>query len=347
MVVAKTAREERRATVVRMLTQGFSVVKIFEVLQPIGYHRSFVYRTARRWREEGTISDHKRSGRPRTVRTKSFVKKVAMRMRRSAARSVRRLAQQLSTAISTTRLCVNVDLGLSPYKRRRVQHIPLRGLAKRLKRSRGLLHRHDLGHVLFSDEKKWTVEEKTNPQNHRIYAASIEDAQRCQKYYVTSAQAPAHVMVWATISNQGKFAIRFLPDERLTATKYRDLVLKPHLQELAESHFESESWTFQQDGAPCHRAKIVQEWLTSHVTSFIDADSWPPYSPDLNPCDYYLWGRLGDLVNTKRFSSVESLKAAITAAWEELDNGEVAAACAGFRDRLKKCVQAKGGQFEV
>ena len=50
-----------------------------------------------------------------------------------------------------------------------------------------------------------------------------------------------------------------------------------------------------QDGAPPHCSDRSLEFLgqyfyrlISHHTNF----PWPPKSPDLNPCDYYLWGYL-------------------------------------------------------
>ena len=52
------------------------------------------------------------------------------------------------------------------------------------------------------------------------------------------------------------------------------------------------SFYFQQDGAPAHRDKEVQQWLQSKFgTRFLDKSMWPPRSPDLNDsCDFFLWG---------------------------------------------------------
>jgi hypothetical protein len=50
---------------------------------------------------------------------------------------------------------------------------------------------------------------------------------------------------------------------------------------------------FQQDGAPAHTAKTIQNWLKSKFgQKFVTKEMWPPRSPDLNPCDFYLWGYL-------------------------------------------------------
>ncbi|QQP53597.1 Transposable element tcb1 transposase [Caligus rogercresseyi] len=46
-------------------------------------------------------------------------------------------------------------------------------------------------------------------------------------------------------------------------------------------------YTFQQDSAPAHKAKLVQSWLKKNVPNFWDFNTWPPNSPDLNPSHYY------------------------------------------------------------
>ena len=47
---------------------------------------------------------------------------------------------------------------------------------------------------------------------------------------------------------------------------------------------EYEKYSFQQDGARPHTAKTVQTCLMDQFTEkFIDKDTWPPRSPDLNP----------------------------------------------------------------
>ncbi|QQP48564.1 Uncharacterized protein FKW44_008926 [Caligus rogercresseyi] len=50
----------------------------------------------------------------------------------------------------------------------------------------------------------------------------------------------------------------------------------------------------------------------------------PPSSPDLNPCDYYLWGVLERTINKRAHNTVDSLKAAIIQAVANLSREQVA-----------------------
>ncbi|GFX99874.1 uncharacterized protein TNCV_259111 [Trichonephila clavipes] len=60
-----------------------------------------------------------------------------------------------------------------------------------------------------------------------------------------------------------------------------------------------------QDGAPPHITRCVKDVLKHHFTeerviSRQFRHLWPPRSPDLNPCDFWLWGHLKQLCQKKK-----------------------------------------------
>ncbi|GFX54233.1 uncharacterized protein TNCV_2338671 [Trichonephila clavipes] len=78
-----------------------------------------------------------------------------------------------------------------------------------------------------------------------------------------------------------------------------------------------DSITFTQDGAPPHIGLCVQQFLRQHFTndrviSHAFPTAWPPRSPDLNPCDFRLWGYLKNLVYRGRRITLADLKYSIT-----------------------------------
>ena len=45
-----------------------------------------------------------------------------------------------------------------------------------------------------------------------------------------------------------------------------------------------------QDSAPAHGAKKVQDFLTENFPLMVSMDIWSSNSPDLNVCDYWMYG---------------------------------------------------------
>jgi len=66
-----------------------------------------------------------------------------------------------------------------------------------------------------------------------------------------------------------------------------------------------ENFVFEQDGAPLHfhfdvRAHLIANLPGRRMACTSHNDSpllpWPPRSPDLTPCDFFLWGYIKDRV---------------------------------------------------
>lgn len=79
-------------------------------------------------------------------------------------------------------------------------------------------------------------------------------------------------------------------------------VLKPRFK----SHFGRRVWIFQQDSAPAHKAKEVQDWCKANFLGFNSVQEWPSYSPDLNPMDFLfgLFWSPGSVLSLKKVWSL-------------------------------------------
>ncbi|QQP31415.1 Uncharacterized protein FKW44_025018 [Caligus rogercresseyi] len=84
--------------------------------------------------------------------------------------------------------------------------------------------------------------------------------------------------------------------------------------------------------------------VLENLDMFWSKEFWPPSSPDLNPCDYYLWGVLERDTNKRAHNSVDSLKAAIIQAVANLSREQVAHAVGRFRRRVEAVI-VKGGSW--
>ena len=66
----------------------------------------------------------------------------------------------------------------------------------------------------------------------------------------------------------------------------------------------SGDWFLHHDNAPAHMALSVQQFLANNMTVIPQ----PPYSPDLAPCDFFLFSRIIGQMKGKRFAEVSEVK---------------------------------------
>ena len=66
-----------------------------------------------------------------------------------------------------------------------------------------------------------------------------------------------------------------------------------------------------QDGAPCHTAKIIKNFLETQNVTLLD---WPGNSPDLNPLEN-LWGILKRKIATDTVTTKQQLIVKVIDVW--------------------------------
>ena len=73
---------------------------------------------------------------------------------------------------------------------------------------------------------------------------------------------------------------------------------------------------------------------------------WPARSPDLNPCDFCLWGYLKSKVYMPRPTTLDQLEVNIRREVEALDPDMMWRAILDMRSRARLCIAKNGGHFE-
>ena len=72
----------------------------------------------------------------------------------------------------------------------------------------------------------------------------------------------------------------------------------------------------------------------------------PPYSPDLSPCDFFLFPRLKKMLSGNKYKSRSSLGSAVYQCLQQIPKEDYLSAFRDWVKRLQKCVSAKGEYFE-
>ncbi|GFY22836.1 transposable element Tcb1 transposase [Trichonephila clavipes] len=109
-------------------------------------------------------------------------------------------------------------------------------------------------------------------------------------------------MVWGCMSSHGVGRLQIVRGT-VEAMDYVEILqnkLLPTARDLLGTFW---SCIFQDDNAPCHRAKVVQKWLEDHAVNIMN---WPGQSPDLNPIES-LWFKIGYEISKKKPSNKREL----------------------------------------
>lgn len=267
-------------------------------------------------------------------------------------RSVRRAAEMLGIKRTSLQRIMK-ELELSPYKIQVTQPLNEDHTQRRSEFAQLMLEKLQTGEIdvkkiWFSDEAYFTLDGHLNKQNYRYWGRERPEIT------VVRSLHPKKFLVWCAISSHGVFGPIFI-DGTLSAANYRKFLDEEfipflHGHDLVQGHW------FMQDGARPHRTADVFEVLNEHFSDriigldypshFQGGIEWPPYSPDLNPCDYYLWGYLKSKVWQTSPTNLPELKTAITTAVDTIDSEACSRVMVGFQNRLTAVLVKDGGHFE-
>ena len=83
-----------------------------------------------------------------------------------------------------------------------------------------------------------------------------------------------------------------------------------------------------------HMSLETVHLLTHETPDFITPALWPANSPDLNPVDYQIWGKLQERVYRSQIRDVDQLKSRLIEEWEHFHQVVIDEAVRQWRPRL-------------
>ena len=100
-------------------------------------------------------------------------------------------------------------------------------------------------------------------------------------------------MVSLGVSKMGKTKLAFVePGAKINSEYYCKNLLAGKLLRDIRDKCGRHNWILQQDGAPSHTAADTVNFFLKEKINFIEPQSWPLNSPDLNLVDFAIWGAL-------------------------------------------------------
>lgn len=237
---------------------------------------------------------------------------------------------------------------LHPYKFIRLQKLHPGDYVRRINFCEEFLIRiHDrnfLQKIIWTDEAKFCQRGVFNRKNRHFWAH-----ENPRIVMEVENQIQFHINVFCLLMDS---EVRyFMYDENLNGEGYLRI-----LREVVENYLDDmplnrliNRW-YQMDGAPAHSTRAVDTKLTE---LFEDRwwgnrgpSLWPARSPDLTPLDFYLWGRIKELVYTNPILDYEDLRIRIVGAFDRLEPFEIRRATQSVEERIVDCLNENGAHIE-
>lgn len=271
--------------------------------------------------------------------------------------SARAVSRDLSLPWSTVRKILRAIIKWYPYKIHVVQALNPSDPEKRTDFARMFLARIAVDkawpwNILWTDEAHFTLEGVVNTQNCRIWGTA-----RPTVVHEESLHAD-YITVWCGFNADfilGPFFFEETTSQgpkrcSITGTRYCDLLQQKVIPALQDRQH-LQTTVFMQDGAPPHIARPVTALLRDHfgddrIISRSFPTTWPPRSPDLNPCDFWLWGFLKDRVYGRSIRTVADLKASITRHVAAIDRETLRATIEHAITRFEHVLDVNGMHIE-
>jgi len=206
----------------------------------------------------------------------------------------------------------------------------------------------DVNRIWFSDEAHFYLHGFVNCQNFRIWGTENPH------FVVERPLHPEYLTVWMAISGSGLIGSFFFYDT-VNAERYQ-IMLENEFFPAARANGQINGFWFQQDGATPHRTLDVKNCIHSVFFDRIiglgftseegEEIAWPPHSPDLNPCDFALWGMMKDHVYKSQPNSLFELKTAIENFSQNMSHETLEKIMNNFLKRLDLIPLMEGAHFE-
>ena len=117
--------------------------------------------------------------------------------------------------------------------------------------------------------------------------------------------------------------------------------LRERIRKKRPELWKDKSWVIHQNNAPAHSAFSVERFLVKYSIPILDH---PPYSPDLAPCDFYLFPKVKSALKGTRFESVEAVKEKAARVLKELKEQNFQHCFEQWKIRIERC-RDRGGVY--
>jgi histone-lysine N-methyltransferase SETMAR len=349
--IQKMSDLEQRSYIKVRTAKKDSAVAIHKDLVDTYGEAALPYSTVARWSSSfkagrQSVEDRFRSGRPVTEINKTNIQLVEKLIEKDCHITYASLKEQTSLSMGTLHRIVLHHLKFRKITSRWVPYkLSAENKKKRVDFAKAMLQK--------INNEEWRLDQILTGDECWIYHRSIKK-RRSTRAWKRKGQTPEIIVRRGRSEPKTMFVIFFRSTgpvyihsvergKTIDQNYYINNCLSPMIENLKKQRPSSGTKGIKilHDNATPHTHEATVTFIQSNGMQIIDH---PPYSPDLAPCDFWLFDyikqRLGDHKDEK------SLAESVTKIVEEIPHSEFLKTFRKYIERLKYCVRAKGDYFE-
>ena len=296
-----------------------------------------------------SLDDEARCGRPVEALTADNIAAVQAMVEEDARLTVLQLGKAIGISTGSIRTILHEKLGLRKVCARWVPHqLSEYQKATRVNWCRTTLARFEGGRSnavweILSGDETWvyTFDPETKQQSAQWTPVGEAPPQKFRR-----ERSVAKQMVAVFVAKTGHVATVPLVQQRtVTGDWYATQCLPQVLEAVARRRPRTRAigTLLHHDNAPAHRSHVVVDFLARER---IQEVGHPPYSPDLAPCDFFVFPNVKRIMRGIRYESPEAAVEAFIELIEGLPASAWSSCFSKWFERMKLCMDVGGEYFE-
>ncbi|UYV70186.1 hypothetical protein LAZ67_7002112 [Cordylochernes scorpioides] len=280
--------------------------------------RSNIYRWYEMFSEgQEDVNDEERAGRPSTSTTDEKINQVEKMILANRRITVREVAEELNISIGSCHSIFINDLGM---RRVAAKFVP------KLLNCDQKQHRMNIANEMLDSvrDDPNLLQRVITGDEAWVYGYDVETKTQSSQWKLLHEPRPkkvcqvrSNVKVLLTVffDCRGVVHHEFLPQGRTVNKEYYLQVICNLREAICQKRpdlWKNKNWLLHHDNAPAHTSLLVRDFLAKNNTLMMPQ---PPYSPDLAPCDFFLFPKLKRPMKGRRYAMLDEIK---TASKEEL-----------------------------
>ena len=355
----QSSNEHLRFYVMTRGKLGKSATKIHQELQTAYTEHSPGYSTIARWLADfqagrTSLSDAPRSGRPNTAVTDQNIGRVQQLVFEDPHCTIEDLCSRVPISHDRVHSILHNELHLRKICARWVPHrLTAEQKQVRMDACAEILHKFskrnagNLEYVITGDEKWFHEYQVPNKQHNKSWLCPNDPRPTITRTAQTSRK---HMFVIFFGASGAVSKICLPHGQTVNAHFYRDECLSTvvhyvnqHEPGASAIHCRGHQWFLHHDNASSHTARLVVQYLEENKLEII---KHPPYSPDVAPCDFWLFPTLQEMLAGEKFENVQGLSQAIAAGLRRIPSQDYRTAFEKWLHRCQLVISHHGDYIE-